>query len=187
MAVPAITTGKNGKAQFNLKGEQIDLGKPESFRYEILMKVIQENYGGALADLNELIHGPSEYPDFREKTERYVQHAIELVQAIKAKRNFAGMDSLTSAKQQELVDQFKSQIKVLQNTLKTVEKIQGDLRVQDVRTTIYVVQAFWYAMLSLTVFAFILDLFSGLLGTTLVAGDGFLSDIAHFIATKVGF
>ncbi len=178
---------KKNKALFTMRGETIDFGVPDSFRFNVLSNVMTEKYEAALQMLTDFQSEPSEYPDYKFKASRYIQHSIELIQSIKAKRGFSGMDSLTSTKQQELIDQFKGQIKSLQHTLKSIEKIEGDLRVQDVRSTIYVVSAFWYALLTVVVFAFVLDCVFGLLNTGLTAGDGFMGDLAHFVATKIGF
>jgi hypothetical protein len=187
LPVLANNSDKKNKSLFTMRGEAIDFGAPDSFRFNVLTKVMTEKYEVAVQMLNDFQSEPSEYPDYKSKASRYIQHSIELIQSIKAKRGFSGMDSLTSTKQQELIEQFKGQIKSLQHTLKSIEKIEGDLRVQDVRSTIYVVSAFWYALLTVVIFAFILECAYGLLSTGLTAGDGFMGDLAHFVATKIGF
>ncbi|MFP5520079.1 MAG: hypothetical protein ACLGGX_09260 [Bdellovibrionia bacterium] len=166
--------------------ESTDLGRPDSLRYLVLSHVLEEKYERAIEALNEYVEKPSEYPNYQEKISRYITHANDLVYAIKAKRNFPGMTSLTRSKQQELRERFREHFKELQATLKRIEKINYDLRSQDVRSTVYVVKALWVSAAAIVLLAFFLELTRGLAGTTYVVLDDGLDKITIWIADVLG-
>ena len=136
--------------------------------------------------LKDFLEKPSEYPNFKEKITRYIHHSIDLIYAIKAKRGFPGINSLTRAKQQELREKFKGHFKELQYILKIVEKIQGDLRIQDARSTIYVVRAAWLAAFGVIVLAFWLDIVHGLAQTSIIVFDDLFGKLANYLAGMLG-
>lgn len=196
MALPAIP-GADGAidevkkreetAFFDVGVDRSDLGTPDSFRYSILIWVLDERYDRAIEELKDFLEKPSDYPNFQDKVNRYIYHAIDLIYAIKAKRSFPGINSLTRAKQQELREKFKGHFRELQIALKIVEKIQVDLRIQDVRSTIYVVRALWIATIAIVGLAFWLDIYNGLAKTGyLVFDDGF-GRMANWLAERIGF
>jgi hypothetical protein len=194
MAAPALkdpnsAAAKNAPAEgqlFELAVERTDLGTPDSLRYNILTWVLDERYDKAIEELKDFLEKPSEYPNFKGKITRFIFHSIDLIYAIKAKRSFPGIGSLTRAKQQELREKFKEHFRELQYVLKIVEKIHTDLRIQDVRSTIYVVKALWIAGLSIIVLAFWLDIVHGLAKTSLLVFDDIFGKFANWLAMLVG-
>lgn len=162
-----------------------DLGKADTLRFNVLSYVVEENYERAVDTLNQFHEKESDYPKFKEKTERYVAHAIDLVNAIRAKRNFPGMKSLTMAKQQELGEKFASHFHELQYTLKKIEKIQVDVRIDDVRSTVWILKALVYAVLAIGVVAFALDVSHGLFNTTSVVIDDIFQGLTALLFGKV--
>lgn len=187
MAVPVIKDGKPDKQFFEVKVDTQDLGKPDSLRYSILTWVLDERYDRAIDELKDFIDSPSEYPNFKAKITRFVNHSIDLIYAIKAKRSFPGINSLTRAKQQELREKFKEHFRELQYVLKIIEKIHADLRVRDVRSTIYVVQALWLAVLGIIIVAFSMEIFHGLAKTAMVVFDDSFGHVANWLADHIGF
>ncbi|UOF01927.1 hypothetical protein [Bdellovibrio reynosensis] len=196
MALPALkdeAVPEQQKAQseapanlFDVGVDKSDLGKPDSFRYRILTWVLDERYDQAIEELRSFLDEPSEYPNFKEKITRFIHHSTDLIYAIKAKRSFPGINSLTRAKQQELREKFKEHFRELQYILKTVEKIQGDLRIQDVRSTIYVVRAAWVAVVAILILGFWLEVFNGLGQTTFIVVDDIFGQFADWITLKIG-
>lgn len=193
MGVPAVKDSaspegsKEESGFFDVGVDKTDLGRPDSLRYSILTWVLDERYDRAIEELKDYLEKPSDYPNFKDKITRFIHHAIDLIYAIKAKRSFPGINSLTRAKQQELREKFKGHFRELQYVLKVVEKIQGDLRVQDVRSTIYVVKALWIAGLSIIILAFWLDIVHGLAQTSFVVFDDLYSKFADWFAALLGF
>lgn len=195
MAVPAIkdnaavaNENKNNDAGLFDMGtvDRTDLGNPESFRFKILTWVLSERYDRAIEELKDFLEAPSDYPDFKGKVTRYIHHGIDLIYAIKAKRGFPGINSLTRAKQQELREKFKEHFKELQYILKTIEKIQTDLRIADARSTIYVVRALCAASLGIVILAFWLDIVNGLASTSIIVFDDAFGRLANWLVGLVG-
>ena len=79
-----------------------DLGRVNSLRFNVLTSIINDDYDLSIQRLRDFVGHDSEYPNFKIRVERYVHHSIDLIHAIKTKRNFPGFNSLTRSKQQEL-------------------------------------------------------------------------------------
>lgn len=148
-----------------------DLGRPNSLRYNVLTSVINEEYERALKMLKDFINGDSEYPDFKDRNERYVSHAIDLIFAIRTKRNFTGINALTRTKQQELRDKFKEHFKELKVILRKIENCLEELRLNDARTTKILIKSLWSSVFVLFVSAVIIDFYQGLAQTAMVVFD----------------
>jgi len=158
----ALALVNETKKLFDLNVEEGDFGTHNSLRSRVLGLVANENYDSAIESLEEFKNKDSPYPAFRKRVDRIVGHCIDLCYAIKAKRNFPGLNSMTSAKQQELRNKFREHFDELVFYLKKIEKIEGDLRIEDARTTIYVVRALWIGLVILVAGAFVFDLLTGL-------------------------
>jgi hypothetical protein len=171
---------------FNLKSEATDLGKFDSLRFKVMSSVLNEDYDKAIKELKDFLENPSDYPAFKEKVTRYIHHSVDLVFAIKAKRNFPGINSLTRAKQQELREKFKEHFKELQHILMKVEKVETDLRISDVRSTIYVVQALWMAAIAIIALAFTLEFFKGLAETGFIVFDDVITEGTNWLFKLLG-
>jgi hypothetical protein len=137
--------------------------------------------------LNNYMDRDSEYPQFKERIERYVAHSIDLIHAIRAKRRFPGLGNLTIAKQQELGDKFREHYNELQKVLKKIEKIQIELRLEDIRSTVWVVKALVNAIVAVALLAFFVEASRGLiLNFWVVIDDSFVRMIdSVFIFLKL--
>lgn len=173
-------------ALFRLDSDRTDLGKSDTLRHNVLKWVLDERYDRAIQELKDFASRPSPYPKFNERVERYLNHSVDLIYAIKAKRNFPGINSLTRAKQQELREKFKEHFKELQAILQRVEKVETDLRIDDVRSTIYVVRALWVAGVGVVTLALILEIARGLAATTGIVADDFLGKSVDWLFKILG-
>lgn len=182
MGLPAKKDDK-----MKLSVEKSQMGKADTLRFNVLTLVVEENYDRAIESLNGFISGGSPYPNFEARLDRYVGHAVDLVNAIRAKRNFPGMNSLTMAKQQEVRDKFTEHFQELQTILKKIEKVQGDLRIEDVRSTVWVVQVFAYCVLAIAAAAFVEEIFGGLFKTTMIVVDETFIKITDWMFHMLGF
>ncbi len=171
---------------FEIGNEHVDFGKADSMRYNMLMWVLDEKYDKAIQEMRTFLENPSDYPNFKEKVERYVSHGIDLIYAIKAKRNFPGIASLTRAKQQELREKFKEHFRELQIVMKKIEKIQVDLRIEDARSTIYVIRALWISAACIAGLAFFLEVVRGLAITSHVVLNDLLDQGVGWLFSLVG-
>lgn len=164
----AFSPESESKRIFEMGVDPADLGKQGELRFQILMQVLDEQYEKSIEDLRAFFLKESVYPSFNQRIERYINHSIDLIYAIKAKRNFPGISQLTRAKQQELRDRFKDHFNELVFMLKKIEKIERDLMLEDARSTIYVVQAFWVAALCLLLSWFAVEIYRGLAVTSFI-------------------
>ena len=178
MGVPKI------RNEFHI--DRQDLGRADTFRFNVVTYVVEENYDRAIFDLKAFLEKDSAYPLFRGRIERYIAHAIDLVNAIRAKRRFPGASSLTMAKQQELNDRFREHFNELQLVLKRIEKIETDLRIEDMRSTVWVVKALVNSVLVIAVLAFIMDVSHGLFMTTAIVTDDIFLQVTDWIFKKIG-
>lgn len=174
------------RSLFDVKLETAEMGRPDSLRRHILTWVLEERYDKAIGGLREFLEAESIYPNFRPRVERYISHSIDLIYAIKAKRSFPGINSLTRAKQQELREKFKDHFRELQHMLKTIEKVQFDLRLQDVRSTVYVVKALWIAGIAVILLAFWIDFVHGIAGAGLHVVDDALVHLTDWLWKLIG-
>lgn len=186
IAVTTPDAQQDGESFFEMSVDRSELGQPGSLRFNILTWVLDERYDQAIEELKDFLEKPSEYPNFKDKIRRFIHHSTDLIYAIKAKRSFPGINSLTRAKQQELREKFKEHYKELQYSIKMIEKIQSDLRVQDARSTIYVVRALWFSAVAILGVAFWMEIVHGLASTSLVVFDEMFGDFANWLVNLIG-
>lgn len=184
--VLAVAQTKEESKIFEMGHEPVDFGKADSLRYNILNWVLDEKYDRAIQELKDFSQRDSDYPNFRAKVERFASHSVDLVYAIKAKRNFPGLSSLTRAKQQELREKFKEHFTELQMVLKRIEKIQVDLRIEDARSTIYIIRALWVASAAIALLAFIMEIVNGLALTSTVVFEDIINKTVELIFQLLG-
>lgn len=163
-----------------------DLGAVDSMRHTILSYVASENYDRAIQELQKYIDSKTEYPQFKARAERYSSYATDLVNAVKAKRSFPGLQSLSMSKQQDLFDKAMEHFDDLKVTLKKIEQIDREVKVEDVRSTVLVVKAAIYCLFALATVGFMIELSRGVMPTAWRVIDYFLSDATNFIFDKIG-
>ncbi len=163
-----------------------DLGRPETLRYNVLTFVINEEYDRAITYLKDFLNKESPYVSFKLKTERYVQHSIDLIFAIRTKRNFPGLSSLTRAKQHELKEKFKEHFQELKFVIKKIENCEEELRLNDVRSTQIVVKAVWISVVLMAVSALGIEMFRGLGLTAYTVFDEYVTISLDWIYKVLG-
>jgi hypothetical protein len=177
---------KTTSAFDKIKVDRTDMGRADTLRYNILVYVVEENYERAIHELKNFMSLESAYPSFKKRIERYVNHAIDLVNAIKAKRRFPGVNSLTMAKQQEIVDRFHEHFAELQTVMKHIEKIERELKLEDIRSTILVIRALVNAGVAIAVAALVIEGARGLLLNVFNVADDALVSVTTTIFQKIG-
>jgi hypothetical protein len=161
-----------------------DMGRADTLRFNVSTYVVEENYDRAIHELKLFLDSDFEFPTLRGRIERYIHHAIDLVNAIRAKRRFPGAQMLTMAKQQELNEKFVSHFAELQTVLKKIERVQQDVRIEDVRSTVWIVQTAAYSVFAVAIVAFLLDVNQGLLATTVNVIDDVFHEIVTWLFSK---
>lgn len=158
-----------------------DLGVPDTFRYNVLTFVVNEEYDRAINHLKEFLERDSDYQNFKERIDRYIQHAIDLVFAIRTKRNFPGMSLLSKSKQNELREKYRDHFKELKTVMRKVETCQEELRLSDIKSTTMVVRALWFSVLVVVVSAIVLEIAQGLGETFFIVLDDYLNKAFEYI------
>lgn len=141
--------------------DKSDLGPSGSLRFNVLSLVLSEKYDMSIKEMKDFLEEDNPYPDFARRVKPHVGYCIDLIYAIRAKRNFPGFNSLTRSKQQELREKFKEHFDELKRSLKKIENIVIDLRIGDSRSTIIVIWTFWYAIASVFALSIFLELTRG--------------------------
>ncbi|PWU15380.1 MAG: hypothetical protein C5B49_11865 [Bdellovibrio sp.] len=166
--------------------DQRDLGKADTLRYNVMSFLREENYERAVFELEAFLKKPSDFPNFHDKVERYIQHGVALVRAVEMKRNFPGINQLTVAKQQDLKLKIKQHIDELVFVLKKVEGVEAQMRIEDIRSTVLVVRAAVLSIFAVAIVAFVVDLSRGLLWNFIVVVDDFFQTVSRWIAVYLG-
>jgi hypothetical protein len=151
----------------------------------ILGHVTEERYDRALKELTEYLNSKPEYPEFKNRSERYIQYAGDLVQAIRAKRGFPGWNALNISKQQDLFDKAILHFDDLKATLEKVEVIEREVRIEDVKSTVWVIQAFVYAVSLLLIVAILKELTGGLMESGQILFDHSMGQLVDLIFDKL--
>lgn len=137
-------------------------GRSDSLRNAVLTNVVHNNYEEALKELAFYIEVKSDYPNFQDRVQRYLDHCDDLIHAIDTKRNFPGLGALTLSKQQEIYERVLDHFEELKSYLQQIEKVERDVKLADVRSTVWFVKALSNAAIFILVVGFILDVVNGL-------------------------
>lgn len=176
----------NSKISARMKSSMNDTGLRDGPRSLILSNVASEHYQKALDELELYTNSHADYPQFKQRAERYLSYAGDLINAIRAKRSFPGMQHLSMSKQQELHDRAMTHFDDLKATLKKVEKIEAEVHLEDVRSTVWVVKAIVYCLFALLVLGFLLEVSRGLLPAANVVVDDAFGTFTNAIFDKLG-
>ncbi len=177
----------NAAVKIQSKSNDIDIadfGRPDTMRYNILTMVVNEEYERAITTLKEFIETDSDYPNFRIRIEKYSLHSIDLIHAIRTKRNFPGLTALTRSKQQELRDKFKEHFSELRFMMRKIEESMEELRIKDVRSTNMVIKSFWFSIVVVFVAGFFLEVIRGLGHTSEVVFNVYLDKLMSILFNK---
>ncbi len=160
--------------------------RAEMVTHNILKLVSAEDYPRAIEQLKAFLELRPEYPQFKARSERYITYGIDLINGIKAKRNLASVKQLASAKQQELYDKALAHFDDLRKTLKKVERIEHEVKLEDIKSTIWVVKALGYCVFAILLFFFVVEISQGVLEGANVVADDVISDLVDKLFNSLG-
>ncbi|HRK08816.1 MAG TPA: hypothetical protein PLZ57_13705 [Pseudobdellovibrionaceae bacterium] len=158
----------------------------DCLRTMIMSLVADERYDKSVAELREHLESRPDFPMFKERAERLVKHAEDLIQAVRAKRNFPGFASLNMSKQKDLFEKAVDHFEELKVTLAKIEVIEKELKVEDLRSTVWVVQTFFICIAVLISYYFIRDLSRGMIPALSVLLESWSDSLADWIFQKLG-
>ncbi len=163
-------------------GERID-----SIRATVMGAVVAENYENAKDELTTYIGYKSSYPAFQVRAERYVEHCCDLIQAIQVKRNFPGLASLSLAKQQEIHEKVLEHFEELKQNLKQIEKVERESKVNDLRSTVWVMRAACQVVVAIIGVWLFIDVRAGLFSSFLTVIDASVDEASTWLVGLINF
>lgn len=123
-----------------------------SFGFSVLQSVVHANFDRALAELDSVAHGIEGYPEFSEKSERYIEHAKSLVMAIQTKRAIGLSPHINKSKQKEMGEKITEHFSDLKKCIIIIEKIEKSIRAKDLGASIYFFRTFYFCIVAIVGF-----------------------------------
>lgn len=163
-----------------------DVGAVDTVRNSILSYVASESYDRAIEELRKYVDSKTEFPQFKMRVERYAAYAVDLINAVRVKRSFPGLQNLSMSKQQDLFDRAMEHFEDLKITLKKIEQIDREVKIEDIRSTVLVVKAVVYCLFAVVTLGFLIELSRGVVPTAWTVLDQILSVSTNFIFDKIG-
>jgi len=170
-----------------LKASSHDYTRSGTLVGPILQQVAGGSYDQAIADLDSYLNFKKDYPNLRGRVERYLDHCGDLIRAVEAKRNFPGLGGLSLAKQQDIYDSVIDHFDELKSVLGQIEKIERDIKVEDMRTTTWFVAACMNAAFFIVSVGFMLEVFDGLGHSFNVVFSKMVDDLVNIIFRMFGY
>jgi hypothetical protein len=174
------------KISARMRASMQEQGLRDGARSLILSNVAGENYTRALEELEAYKQANRAYPQFLARSQRYLNYAADLINAIRAKRSFPGLEKLGMSKQQDLYDRAMTHFEDLKATLRKVEQIEKEVKLDDVRSTVWVVKALIYSVFALLVLGFLLEVSRGVLPAASVVADDMFGTVTNAVFDKLG-
>lgn len=165
-----------------------ELGRFGSLRRNILSLVVAEKYDQGKEELNFFVNTKGkEFPNLEGRVDKFVKHALELIQAIQTKRNFPGMGSLSLSKQQELNEKVLAHFDELKHTLKSIERAEKEIKLSDLRSTAWVVNVFAHSLIIVLMVSFFITISNGLWYSSAVVFDALVQDTTTKVEHLLGW
>jgi hypothetical protein len=170
-----------------VESQRKDIGRTDTLRASILALVVSENYQRANDELVAYVDLKTNFPGFQDRVARLVQHCNELIQAIQTKRNFPGLASLSLAKQQEIHEKVLEHFEELKQHLRHIEKVEREYKLDDVRSTVWVVKAFANAVFCIFAVALLLDIKNGVFNSAFMVTEVYLDNLTGWLVNMIHF
>ncbi len=117
-------------------------GRLDGFRHTILSLVVEGRYDVAIAEISLYSTTDQKLPVFKRRAERFLSHCEELIRAIESKIKFCQTRTITRSQKHELYTMVIRHFHELTDSLKKIERIENDIRVNDLKSTVWVLKAF---------------------------------------------
>ena len=169
-----------------MKASVQQMGSGDNLRHAILTLVVEEQYDRAIREIENYLESKPDFPQFRERAERYIGYCVELIHAVKAKRSFPGWNALNMSKQRDLFEKALDHFEDLKLTLTKIEVIEKEVRVEDVRSTVWVIKTAAICVFTLIVFIFMREFFRSILPTMGSLLESSADSLVNLIFDKLG-
>lgn len=162
-------------------------GRMDTVRAAVMAAVVGEHYEGAKDELKGYIAFKAAYPSFQERANRYVAHCCDLIEAIKIKRNFPGLASLSLAKQQEIHEKVLEHFEELKQNLRQIEKVEREHKINDMRSTVWVLKTLSFITAVVMATALVIDMRAGYFSSFFTVADRAVDDASTWIVNLIHF
>lgn len=164
-----------------------DGGLGGNLRHMVLDALVGGHYQRAKEELDRFVDEKVDFPNFQHKANRIRKYCADLINAIEAKRNFQGMGGLPLARQQELYDRVMEHFNELKGHLQAIERIEREARLDDIRSTAWVLKATSYCVFIIAGLSFFLDVQSGLASSVTAVFESYVNDITQWLVKFLGW
>jgi hypothetical protein len=158
-----------------------------NLRQIVLAAVVAGNYELAKSELERFFVDKALYPNFQHRADRYRKYALDLINAIDAKRNFQGMIGLPLSKQQEIYEKVVDHFEDLKANLKVIERHEKEAKLDDIRSTVWVLKALSNSVFFIFCVAFLLDINSGLAKSFSVVFSSLVATVSDAVFALIGW
>jgi hypothetical protein len=117
-------------------------GRLDGLRHTILSLVVEGKYDTAIAEISMYSTSDQKLLVFKARAERFLNHCEELIRAIESKIKFCQTRTITRSQKHELYTMVMKHFNELTDSLKKIERIENDIRVNDLKSTVWVLKAF---------------------------------------------
>ena len=163
-----------------------DLGRVDGLRYTILSLVVDGRYNAACKELEVYVSANPEYKMFQKRSQKYIRYCQDIIRAIETKRNFPGLAAMSLSKQQEIYDRVIIHFEEKKKTLKRLERIEREYKLNDVRSTMWVVRVLMNVIIFFYFFMLSMDLTGGLHNSIALVFDAATYDFTSKVLNLLG-
>lgn len=164
-----------------------EAARVNTIRSAVLGMVVSESYDRAKDDLHRFVEVRAAFPNFQDRVVRHVQHCGDLIEAIKTKRNFPGLATLSLSKQHELHEKVLEHFEELKQSLRYIERAERDHKLEDVRSTVWVLKAASLTVGMIVAAMAIADLRSGLFTSSFSMVETLLEEASTWVVSHIPF
>ncbi|MES2769342.1 MAG: hypothetical protein V4596_09360 [Bdellovibrionota bacterium] len=179
-----VSAGVDIKSQEDLElklSENIS-GRLDGLRYTILSLVVEGRYDTAIAEISFYANSEQKLQVFRTKAQRYLNHCEELIRAVESKIKFCQTRTITRSQKHQLYLMVMKHFHELTDSLKKIERIENDIRVNDLKSTVWVLKAFIMCLGTLIMFSMVKEAIQGMKMPLMVV----VNDSVEFIFQLIG-
>lgn len=141
--------------ELELKLSENISGRLDGLRYTILSLVVEGRYDTAIAEISFYSNSDQKLQVFRTKAQRYLNHCEELIRAVESKIKFCQTRTITRSQKHQLYMMVMKHFYELTESLKKIERIENDIRVNDLKSTVWVLKALVMCIGSVIMFGMI--------------------------------
>lgn len=157
-------------------------GQVDSLRNSILTFVADKQYEVAIREIRMYQKFKSDLEIFKTRTERHFDLGEELIESIRTLLATPDLKVLPMSKRQLIYERVVTHFESLKMTLDKLEKVENDIKIRDVRFTVWVLQVSCAAIGTLIAIVALNECIATL-GRPM---DVLYEDVSHFLMNSIG-